>query len=367
MKTPFLLLSFSMFLSITWAQQITVTDSDFAKAGDTVRLSVARSSNGLSYKYGGADTTWDFSTLRARSQQVDTFLTIYQTSGAYAFYFGNVGFNPHRANIARKATSGTATNILLPVSITEPYDFYYKNSTQYVAKGIGEKVDGVPTNVGYSDDDVLYNFPLNYGDADTSNSGYSFRIPNTYYSDHQQTRVNHVDGWGTVITPLGSFQALRVVSVITSSDSTYIDTLNFGYRQKQPTVKEYKWIAKDQMEPVIQINTRLAFGNNEFVTAIYFRDTARNLNPVSAITETGAQAVNFTVFPNPANDHIAVFAPDNFEGAELTISDISGRLLIKTTMVQPVTAVSTQSWAPGIYLVAVSTGQNKRVRKIMIE
>ncbi|HWB62435.1 MAG TPA: hypothetical protein VG603_02915, partial [Chitinophagales bacterium] len=187
--------------------QITVTQNDFANAGDTVRMSTAVVDYFLNYSNNGPNTSWDFSSLQMSDQNVDKFQDALTASYYYSLYFSNTGLNSHRSNIAVQQPN-PSVNIPL-VTVTDVYNYYYKTSSKYEQMGIGEKINGLPTPVGFSSPDVLYRFPLNYGDADTSSSGYQVSLPTLGYFGYHQTRINHVDGWGAVTTPFGSFDALR--------------------------------------------------------------------------------------------------------------------------------------------------------------
>jgi hypothetical protein len=87
---------------------------------------------------------------------------------------------------------------------------------------------------------------MNYGNVDSSYSGYSVKIPNTFSSSTNSFRLNEVDGWGLLTTPFGSFNTLRVKTIITAHDSLFLDTLGFGFGISVPQQIEYKWIGKGE-------------------------------------------------------------------------------------------------------------------------
>lgn len=213
---------FSALLCFRTNAQITVTENDFASSGDAVWLTTAQSNNSITYQYGGADTTWDFSILQLSSQNYGQFLNPLTTNPVYAINFSNVSFNSHRSNIAVQESNPTSIPL---VTITGVYNFYYKNSSAYVQKGIGESINGLATSVNYNSPDTLYQFPLLYGNSFASTSGYSLNIPSLGFYGYGQTRTNTVDGWGLVATPYGIFSALRIVSEI-SCTIVYISTLS---------------------------------------------------------------------------------------------------------------------------------------------
>lgn len=184
--------------------------------------------------------------------------------------------------------------------------------------------------------------------------------------------TNSVDGWGTVTTPFGEFQALRVVTQIQSADTFYIPTINEGIAIPQLIQHQYKWIANGQMEPVLQINTESALASLdiEYVTSIVYRDTVHPPPPPpvnSAISEPGANALAFNVFPNPAGAKFTVSYPSNIAHTILTLADITGRTVLSREMESNVEEVNTSSFERGVYLVTLNNGNQKEVRRIVLE
>jgi gliding motility-associated-like protein len=115
---------------------------------------------------------------------------------------------------------------------------------------------------------------LNYGNIDSSNSGYANAVPGIGYFAKRQKRVNMVDGWGMLTTPYGTFNTLRVKSVITVTDSIYFDTLGFGFNLPLPTVYEFKWLAQGKKLPVLEIDAAAALiGTALTVTDVLFQDS----------------------------------------------------------------------------------------------
>jgi hypothetical protein len=135
-------------------------------------------------------------------------------------------------------------------------------------------VQGAPLPAKYDVPDKYYQFPMNPGTNWSSTSNFEISIPDFAYLGIQKSRTSIVDGWGTLITPFGTFQTLRVKSMITEYDSIYIDSISMGIPLLR-NITEYKWLAKDQGIPVLQINEE---GN--ITTAIY-RDSVRmNVQPL---------------------------------------------------------------------------------------
>ncbi len=361
-----LLFGFSMhFLQA----QITVNQNDFANAGDTARMSVAVWNPLLDYRSSGANTVWDFSTLQWQSQYVDSFLNILFIHPFYAFTFSNLPFNPYQSNIGKRADNALTTLPLLSSVFTEGYNFYYKNSSSYRQRGIGMKVAGFPTSIPMTHSDTLYRFPMNFGNEDSAWSDYKVAVPNLGTYVHKQHRVNKVDGWGSLTTPFGTFDVLRVRTDIRGSDSLYIDTLNFGFKVDNDIQREYKWIGKNQEEPLLQINTQAGilgqFQNFEFVTRIIYRDSVRFL-PTGIFDGTKSE-VPFQVFPNPSSGSFFISVPHDLTAAKITVTDISGQRMMSREMNAPVEMINAEAWAKGIYILTVQSIQGTSSKKLVLE
>lgn len=229
--------------------QITITKNDMPNAGDTIRISVKTSLTGFQGTATGANYTWDYSTLKPDSQR-----TVKCVSGLNTPYAVPYGF---------LATYGiyNYTPDQFPWSLagsppTQVYDFYKKNTNYLAIIGQGMTLQGQPIPALYSGGtaDIVYKFPLNYQNKDTSTCYFGAPIPGFGYYRKKQTRINEVDGWGSLTTPFGTFNTLRVKSTLMISDSIYLDTLGFGVTIPRQNIVEYKWLAPGKKIPVLEID-----------------------------------------------------------------------------------------------------------------
>lgn len=84
----------------------------------------------------------------------------------------------------------------------------------------------------------------------------------------------------------------------------------------------------------------------------------------SGITET-ANNIKFAVYPNPANNLVNV-ATDADNNTSITLTDLSGRVLVQQKATAFVTQINTGNFAKGIYLVTVSTNGSNATQKVVI-
>ncbi len=270
--------------------QITINSADLTFAGDTFRLSIAAPNPTIDPLATGANHSWDFGFLQSASQRVDSFIDEAATNPLFSFVFIDNALNPNRSNQATRGPSFT----IGAFSISDVFNFYYNSSASFKQTGFGAGINGIPLPIAYSPHDIQYRFPLAYGNRDTSNSGYVIDQVSTLgvYIRVRKTRINEVDGWGTLITPYGSFNTIRVKSNIVERDSVYLDTLGFGFNLPPITTNEYKWLGSGYGLPLLQINT----GATGAVTQVLYQDSARS---TVGIDEQILRNLNFTLYPNP--------------------------------------------------------------------
>lgn len=119
--------------------------------------------------------------------------------------------------------------------------------------------------------------------------------------------------------------------------------------------KEYiEWI-----EPVEDSsNNRMA--NN----SVNENNTGYNSNSIDkkeSISVKSRSSTAFKVYPNPANDQVNIFVsiPKNINQANLTITDVMGRVMNTTIILnEKVQTISTESFAKGIYLLTIQSNDN---------
>jgi hypothetical protein len=315
----FLLLSSSQLFS-----QITIGTGDFAVGGDTLRVSIANiAPSNTSLATNGANALWDYSGLVPNSQDVDSLLSVTSTGITYAIFFANLPFNSNRANIAAKGADLAGGGGAVP--ITDVYNYFYNSNSNYKQVGFGANISGVTTPIPYGNKDIIYSFPCNFGNIDSSDSDYSISIPSQGSAVGQQRRVNNVDGWGTLITPFGTFNTLRVVSELTGKDSVFISSVGFGLSFPRAKTREYKWLTTNGKVPVLQINVTVN-GLNETVTSIRYKDIYRDLTVGLA---NNPQPIDARIFPNPSNGENVTMELSNLKNGqcEIGVYAINGTLL----------------------------------------
>ena len=307
-----LLVSTVIFLNA----QITLTQGDFPVPSLSYVVSYTSTVDSNLYLSSGASQTWDFTGLFPVSQ--DTIIFESPTSSAIPFTYIAAFNNPldpeHKATVA---LSQDVDNGMPMVTLSDVYNFYKLTSDYWIQVGMGAGVNAVPLPVLWNPTDTILRFPVQYGDQDTSFSAYNMDVPNVGYYGEDRIRVNEVNGYGTLITPYGTFDALKVTSSIFAHDSLYSDSMGFGFATDRIEI-EYKWFALGYQMPILKIVERTGMGAGVTVTYI---DSLRNLSVADI------QMQNLSFYPNPVVNAIKLRLSAEGFPLQMNIFNVEGQLV----------------------------------------
>ena len=276
MKKQLLSVLFLALFSQQLAAQSTYTSTNYAAVGDSFYITNA---NDLvtDFETTGTNHTWDFSTLTGTSQNYLQFRSPTAT-GVSIFLFPYI-YNSNNTNLS--STDGTSNTLSFggqTIGITDKNDYFKKSTTELKQVASSYKLDyngtQIPVPTQYTSPDVVYAFPINFGNTNTSNSEYTTNIPSVYYQNHTMTRTNVVDGWGTVTTPYGTFpNALRMTTTLVQNDTIAI--IGNGLPRVIRTTRELKWLDTSKKYPVL-IVTQSNTGSVWTTTNVQFIDNPRD-------------------------------------------------------------------------------------------
>lgn len=292
--------------------QITISSADMPNPNDSVLVSIAAGIGSADATLTGAGYTWDFSSLSPASQRYEKFDSPLSFTSPF-----NIIFNP--INCSYGKINYQLTSLPIPgITFNSAYDFYKESTSSFKQVGAGYTINSTPLPFLYTNADVIYNFPLDYGNIDSCMFKFGLPIPTIAYYGEIGHRHSTVDGWGTVITPFGSFNALRQTSVIDAIDSIYVDAFGFGTNVPRPTQYQFKWLANGMKIPVLEIDANDVAGNLA-ITNVEYIDSLRTagVNDLSAVNTTA-------VYPNPSEDQ-TIFQFNNAKANSLRLFDITGK------------------------------------------
>ena len=316
----------------------------------------------------GANQTWNYSTLVPIAQNVARFTAV-PNQALYTFTFNSLLSGANRATVAAPQSVPLPPGITLPV--TDPYQFFNASASDFRSVGYGATLSGTAIPITYpnaAQQDVIYRFPVSYASTpDSSNSFFSISVPGMGYLSQRRKRVNHVDAWGSLTTPFGTFQTVRVVTHIEDHDS--ISALGVSQGIDLPITKQYKWLAVGQHVPLLTITTtRVA--NQEVVASVEYRDIYRRLSVLG--TQNQLPETALSVYPNPVRTteplHLLLPAAGP---VSLTATDLTGRVLFSYSLPHAARETVVPAAAFGVFrgvaLLRVQTATGVAVRRVVRE
>lgn len=341
-----------LFFPLLLLSQLSIDESDMPDPGDTIRQSITINLGGYDFEEAGPDHTWDFSELVPFTQTVDTFVAVNETPFVYQILFFLT------ANMAQKQAEFAQFD---GFQVTDSYRYFKNSSSSFREVGIGITLNGLPLPTLYDAPDIIYSFPVSVESHDSSLANYDFDIPFLGYYGGWKKRVNIADGWGTISTPFGTFEAIRLRSEIIQYDSLYIDSLGIGVPFYQ-SLTEYKWMAKGLGLPVCKVV------DNGLIQTVTYIDSVRTILTVSDPVTTEAA---FKLFPNPAGERI--FLSFNIPAGERYHIDITNSIGEPVLSQNGIVGAGVQvldltpySLSAGVYLVQVTCRGLPHVQKVII-
>ena len=306
------LVTIGFFIYTSSFSQITIDQNDMPNEGDTIRLSTSFDVGLLNYTETGNDFTWDFSGMVPLTQSVDTFVNTDETPWVYQLvFFGSANLAQPRQDFDQ----------FQGFQVTDAYDFYKNSSSDFRKVGYGVTLNGIPVPSKFDEPDIIFRFPLNPGNVDSSMSSYEIDIPGIGFSGGWKKRVNHADGWGTLVTPYGTFETIRVKSDIIQYDSMYIDSLGIGFPITR-NYTEFKWLGNGFGLPLCTVT------DDGILPQIDYIDSVRNLFVGYDLSYEIQSKIN--VYPNPASNEITIeLNTDIPSSVDVLLKSISGETVIE--------------------------------------
>lgn len=355
-----------LFIPFISNGQITLDVNDFPEAGDTVRLSSTTALD-IDYTTTGENMNWDFSLLASESQELKEFKDPNDAGALISFSFGSFANPQYQATNYTESTDIPLDQAgeFLPITINEVNQFARHTSDSINLLGLSINIEGNDIPVPSDTIETKYVLPLNYGDS-YSSRGYTYLnmnpIFNLIWIQYKQ-RNSIVDGWGTVTTPYGTFEALRIKHEINEIDSVLIDLTGTGtpiwFELPVPPSVQYEWIAKDEIEPVLSIRTSLAAGT-ETVNQVKYKD-----NYIATEVGITENTIALSVGPNPVKDQLLITGLTN--SLPYTLITTEGKSIQSGTL-NPQNGsdqIRLNNVPKGTYLIHIGNNTQKFIQRIV--
>lgn len=301
---------------------------------------------------------------------------------------GPSGPNQNWVFLNNTVHNATTTSVVLPSTTPYASDFtnsnqaYTNDNTAYVFFSSSTNslyTDGAAGDLLMNGDNILtvfnptlllHNFPKTYGDVstdfyafDAQADGSSFSV-DAVWLFHEGTVFDTVDAWGTITTPVGTYNCLRQKHVEHSYDSLLIRLFPppFGtwttFSVGRDTSVSYSWLALETKMNVAELSFD-TLGNPKNFTWTLIPPLTTS---IESVDETGIM-----VYPNPVSDFLSISSPEPGELYSLDLWDNTGRL-VKSVVISANTQVSIEELNTGIYLYELRhNNQQIKHGKLMIE
>ena len=338
-------------LSIQSIAQTTIVSSDMPSPNDSIRMSKALNPSMFNFAQTGTNYNWDFSQLTAVSQRTDKYMSVSSTPLIYNVVFFS------KSNLASRRDDMN----MMTIQITDGYNFLKNSSSDFRQVGYGASVNGSTIPVTFKSDDIIYRFPIAIGNVDSCDSEWDVNVPGIGYIGEKKHRVNTVDGWGSITTPYGTFQCVRLRSEIIQEDTVFYTSTSMGFKLPQ-TYTEYIWLSKALPFPILKASVPKL---GAAATVEYIDSTRQFVNIQHAKTEI----INLEVFPNPSNAGFSlIIKTPNIETSFLKISDLQGRIIYQEQFQKSTTKHFSKNFlSSGVYIISVTTKTNSITKRIIIQ
>ena len=327
--------------------QITINSNHVAGIGDVVTQS---NDTVPSVMLGGtgANQTWNYAGLAAHTNSSLTFTNPNWTPNGASF---------PNSNLAAIPGNGFGTEL-----------YFHKSSSKFDLVGYYGSVAQfglIPLNLNPGQ--TVVNFPLNYNDAGvdvgvfdttaafTGQVGVdSVRVKSTFTTDYT------VDSWGSITTPMGTYDALRIHSQIARVDSVWGHSIlgwSFLTEQTEDTETYSYWgDHADTKFTIAEFDVDPANGN---VLSVTWLDAA--VSPTSVANTDNAK---FNVYPNPFNEIVNI----KFESSDLktvNVLDITGKTVYNENISGSQLELDLSGLNNGVYFVKVISGTETKTERII--
>lgn len=309
-----LLTATTVVSGIALAQPTLVANGVNPQIGDVFNLATT---NGFNPGASGANQTWNFGSLTQTSTMSSTIMAVSATPNASQF-----------GSASLASYDGSA------------YAYYSTSSTQWLNVGAATTVATIP----YQNPETFLQYPFTNGNSFTDTWSSTFTSNSITFNRTGTTTVTG-DGYGTVITPAGTFSnALRVHLVQNYSDVSQFITITYSN-------DEYLWFVNGYHNPVVYTFTLTNSLSGTQSMGIYATNVPSNLS----IGKVTAKVNFFNMMPNPAKETLAIESSESIK--EYVVYNSNGELLIRQELPDGGKALKleTNHYPNGVYMIQVKT------------
>lgn len=334
MKTSLLCIA-ALAIGTTLSAQITITEPDIAPHFTQV-LQRNDTTPVVTPGNAGTNQTYDLSALQ--DQSTDTIL------------FTQPSFTPNGANFPGSNTAAV-------FNTNQAYIYFNETATAFQITGqaanpVGSGIIDIP----FTDYEKVLDYPTTYNTSFTDyarGEGYTFLgyDPGVGFqidSVHIKTSIyktSVADGWGTAITPLDTFNVIRVNTTRLQVDTIDVQTMSvwiYDAFVQMDSVRTYTYYTNGIGYPLAELTDDQDLGT---ITRATWLST---LPQYGVSVPEFANAANMNVYPNPSVETVT-FVSNGAAVSLITILDINGRIVKTANVTADQTSVNVSDLSSGMY------------------
>lgn len=324
----------SLLTATTLSAQITVLNSHVAPIGSIIPQAYDTLPSGLTPGSAGANQTWNYANIN--EHEVDTMT------------FTNPAWTPNGGDFP-------AANIAAVVSNQDGDAYVYIDRSSSGLVTIGQAVDffgtGSPVSIPLNPNQVIINFPANYLDTYSGTSGFDVTMDGSTLNidsirlKQVMDRAYTIDGWGSITTPIGTYDALRIELTETSIDSSWgmIAGVWQFFEESVETSNTYDWWTADASVgfPVLTMDVD-GNGNAEAISYL------KALPTPDGVAE-GVDGSKISIYPNPTSN-LVNFVVESDNAHSIEVYDVTGQLIETQQIQRLATTFDMSNATAGVYL-----------------
>ncbi len=335
----FLHLIIAVFIGFSLNAQITINSNNIVDVGDEVYQAFDTIPDATIVPgSAGASQVWDFSALVIYTRDTMAFVSPASTPYDTAF---------------------VGDNVAMFMSEENAWAYLNKSTSNLEMMGIvGDLFETGMVAIEFNPGETIIQFPFTYLNSFNDNSQWEIVI-DTIKMIQILDKFVEADAWGSMTTPLGTYEVLRIFSTRIETQEIYFDSLGNWvlYHTSADTSYNYEWWTDDvaMKFPLASfswdIDSMSVDGEVEFLENI-------------AISVPEINAENISIYPNPTNGKFLIQA----EGIErVEIMDMQGRTVNQFTINNTQCTVNLSDNPKGIYFIKLTTDKGVVVEKIVLE
>jgi hypothetical protein len=318
----------------TLSAQVTVTSAHVAPMGSVIPQANDTMPNALDAGSAGANQTWNYTALNEHELDVLTFTNPDWTSNGADF---------------------PGSNLAATLTTVDGDMYIYLNKTASGLHIVGQAVDflgtGAPASVPNDPDQVLINFPANYQDTYSGTSAFDITLDGSPFGidsvrlKNSTDRTYEIDAWGSITTPIGTYDALRLNSTDVSTDSTWgmIAGMWQFFDSGVETSYSFDWWTADASVgfPIVSMEADM---NGNALSVTYLK----TLPTVTGLAE-GIDGSKVSVYPNPTSNYVN-FVIESDNASIIEVYDVTGKLIDAQQIERLATTFDMSNSSAGMYM-----------------